>query len=291
MEVVSKKGFYNGCEVGSLEYLQRQAKLVQKFGQKAQIVEASKEEKETQAEAKKGEGNVAISAKDYLTAVQCYTRAIEISPNGPNTHVYYSNRAAAYCYLNQHDLSVEDCESAISLKKDYTKAYSRLGLSNFHLGRYEEAVLAYEKLVELEPTNKSHQEELRKAKKKLEKSSAPSSSSSSTAPDLSAMAGLMGGGGGGNAGLDAILKNPKMKNAFDKMGGMEGLSSLMKDPSMMAMAQNMMKNPAMMQQAMSMMGGGGGDLPDLSSLAGDLGDNSSSSKKGGKKPFTGFDDA
>ena len=42
---------------------------------------------------------------------------------------------------------------------------------------------------------------------------------------------------------------------------MDGLAGLMKDPQMMAMAQNMMKNPAMLQQAMSMMGGGAGGAP------------------------------
>jgi small glutamine-rich tetratricopeptide repeat-containing protein alpha len=296
VDMVTQKGFYNDCEENSLEYLQRRAKLVQKFNQIATKPEPMKQELELKAEEKKTIGNAAMTSKDYEKALKLYTEAIELSPDGPNSHVYYSNRAAAYCYTNQHELSVLDCESAIALKSDYVKAYSRLGFSNFFLGRLEEAVAAYEKAVSLEPTNKENLEALRKAKKKLEKStssateSIPTSSSSSNMPDLSALVGLMSGGTDAPPGLDGMLKNPKMKEAFDKMGGMNGLSNLMKDPNMMAVAQNLMKNPAMVQQAMSMFGNEG--IPDLSAL----GENTSSSgnadnkTKGGKIPFKGFED-
>ena len=316
-ELVTSKGFFNGCEEGSLDYLQRQAKLVNKFNKKTVTVQAANvAEKEKEADEKKTLGNTAIANKDYPEAIRYYTEAIELLPNGASSHVYYCNRAAAYCYLNQHEFSIEDCESAIKLNDKYAKAYSRLGLSNFFLGRYEEAVSAYEKLVELEPTNTNHQDELRKAKKKLDKKSLASSSNSSLGRSTSNNGTAAGAGGAPPAALDGLLKNPQMKNAFDKMGGLEGLSEIMKDPAMMAMAQNMMKDPKMMQQAMSMMGGAGGgggpagDLPDLSALmggaagggtmnddgagAGAAGAPSSSSSSGGKKkkqPFKGFEDA
>lgn len=304
VEVVSAKGFFDGCEEGSLDFLQRQAKLVTKFSQKAASAGPTREELEAQAEEKKTLGNSAMTAKDYELAIKYYTEALDLSSDGANSHVYYSNRAAAYCYTNQHELSVLDCEAAIQLKDDFTKAYSRLGFSNFALQRYEEAVAAYEKVAALEPDNKDHQETLRKAKKKLEKAgqvSTPSSTSASGgAPDLSALAGLLGknGGAGGSgkmpSGLESVLKNPSMKDAFDKMGGMDGLSSLMKDPAMMAMAQNMMKNPAMMQQAMSMMNGGDPSaMPDMAGLAEALGSSSTSSSAGSKskkQPFKGFEE-
>ena len=311
VDVVSAKGFFDGCEEGSLDFLQRQAKLVSKFSQKAASVGPSREELEAQAEEKKTLGNSAMTTKDYELAIKYYSEALNLSPEGPNSHVYYSNRAAAYCYTNQQELSVLDCEAAIKLKDDFTKAFSRLGFSNFALQRYEEAVAAYEKVAQLEPDNKDHQETLRKARKKLEKSnqvstSSTSSSSSGGAPDLSALAGLLGknGGGGGSggqmpAGLEGMLKNPSMKDAFDKMGGMDGLSSLMKDPSMLAMAQNMMKNPAMMQQAMSMMNGGDpSSMPDLAGLAdsfggasgGSMPTSSSAGSKSKKQPFKGFEE-
>ena len=313
VEVVSKKGFFEGTEVGSVEYLERQAKLVAKYKERALKAESAVEENEKKAEEKKVQGNAAISAKEYETAIELYTEALALSPDGPNAHIYYSNRAAAYTFLGDHQHAVDDCEASLLLKGDYAKAYSRLGLSYYHLGRYEESVAAFEHLVELEPDNKASKEELRKARKKLDSTSQKQAAtvkgagtpSSSAKPDLSALASMMGGGGddSGAPGLAGLMNNPMMKQAMDKAGGPAGIANLMKDPSMMAMAQQVMQNPALMQQAMQMMGGGAGGaggMPDLSSLAGLMGgaggagvpssSSSSSSSKKGKQPFRGFED-
>jgi small glutamine-rich tetratricopeptide repeat-containing protein alpha len=156
----------------------------------------------------------------YEEAIQHYTDAIEISSDGPNSHIYYSNRAAAYCLVNDYELAAEDCESSIALKSDFAKAYSRLGLCCYHLNRYNDAVSAYEKLVEIEPENAQYKEDLRKAKKKAasklsvaKSSSSSSSPSSSEIPDLSSLA------GGIPPGLAGMMNNnPKMKQV--QYGGM-----------------------------------------------------------------------
>jgi small glutamine-rich tetratricopeptide repeat-containing protein alpha len=305
VEVVEKKGYFQGTEKGSLEFLMRQAKLIKKFKEKAlQSAGPTQAELESQAEDLKFKGNTAINAKDFDSAAKLYSEALKLTPEGPNSHVYYSNRAAAYCHLNRYQDAVDDCHSSIALVPDYVKAFSRLGLSNFFLEKYEDAVEAYERAVELEPDNKSSQDSLRQARNKLKKTVKSTSVAESPAggmPDMSALAGMMGGGGGG-AGLAGMMNNPNMKQAMDQMGGSAGLASLMKDPQMMAMAQQMMKDPSMMQKAMSMLGGaggGGGDMPDMSALAGMMGGaggnspaapSSSSSKTGAKKPFTGFEE-
>lgn len=133
--VVAKKGFFEGAEVGSVEYLQRQAKLVQKFKSRQNNEVASAAELERQAEEKKGLGNAAIVAKDYLGAVAYYTEALELSADGPNSHIYHCNRAAAHCHLNDYIEAVEDCNASIALQPSYVKAYSRLGLANYFLER------------------------------------------------------------------------------------------------------------------------------------------------------------
>ena len=133
--LVSKKGFFEGAEVGSVEYLQRQAKLVQKFKSRQNNEVASAAELERQAEEKKGQGNTAIVAKDYLGAVAYYTEALELSADGPNSHIYHCNRAAAHCHLNDYIEAVEDCNASIALQPTYVKAYSRLGLANYFLER------------------------------------------------------------------------------------------------------------------------------------------------------------
>lgn len=308
MDVVKQKGYFDGTEPGSLEYLQRQAKLVMKFKEKAAAAGPSTTaDKEKLAEEKKGLGNNAISSKNYEGAVQLYTEALELSPDGPQSHVYYCNRAAAHCHLNNYIEAVEDCQASVALVPDYVKAFSRLGLANYFLERYEEAVEAYERALELEPDNKATKTSLTQAKNKItdldRKSAQPPSSSSSSssrgtaagggAPDMSALAGMLGGGGGGGLppGLAGMMGNPAMKSAMDRVGGADGLANLMKDPQMMAMAQQMMKDPKAMKQAMAMMSGveGGGDMPDMSAMMGMMG-GSSSSGKGKKGPFKGFED-
>ncbi len=317
VDAVVARGYFEGTTEGSVEYFERYAKLMNKFAQKtgntttaasssstpsssgATTSNLSKEEAEKQAEELKLKGNAAINAKDYPAAIAAYTEALNLSPEGPNSHVYFSNRAAAYCHMNKYQEAVDDCLSSVTLSPDYVKAYSRLGLSYFFLEKYQEAVDAYERAAEIEPDNKATQDSLRQARNKLKKVKAKEAE------------GQVAGGAGAGAGLGGmpnmagLMGNPAMKKALDQVGGPAGLSNLMKDPQMMAMAQQMMKDPQMMQQAMSMLGGGGGGaggMPDFSALAGMMGGMggappsssssapSSSSAKGGKKAFKGFEE-
>lgn len=287
-DAVVKRGYFDGAEEGSLEHLQRSARLLHKYREKVVNAGPSKTELEAQAEEEKIKGNTAINSKDYPGAINHYSEALKLSAEGPNSHVYYCNRAAAYCHTNQYQLAVDDCLTSIALSPDYVKAYSRLGLAYYFMEKFQDAIDAYERAVELEPDNKSIQESLRQARTKAKKVANKSSvtPAASGAEDLPGLSGLMG--------------NPNMKRALDQMGGASGLSSLMKDPQMMAMAQQMMKDPKMMQQAMSMLGGGGGGgMPDLSALAGMMGglggdappsSSSAPSSSSGKKQFRGFEE-
>jgi len=109
-----------------------------------------------QAEEKKNAGNAAIQKQNYNAAVRHYSDAIDLVPQGETSYVYYSNRAAAHCYLNNYESAVEDCQNSLALNSTYTKAHSRLGLAYYHLENYEKSVEAYAKCVELEPKVKSH---------------------------------------------------------------------------------------------------------------------------------------
>ena len=273
-DAVKKKGFYKGVEEGSVEYLQRQAKLVAKFVEKSKAAAPDTAGDEARAEECKGLGNAAVTAKDFAGAIEHYTKAIDLSPAGPNSHVYYSNRAAAHCHTSDYKSAINDCETSIAIEPTYVKALARLGLANYFEGNYEASISAYEKAVTIEPGNKSSQDALTKAKAKLRKQNAVAATSSTGGmggaggmPDMSALAGMMGGMGGGGGGMGDMLKNPAMMGMAQKM---------MQNPAMMAKAQEMMKDPNAMQQAMKMMGGaggaGGGGMPDMSALAGMMGD-------------------
>ncbi len=62
---------------------------------------------------------------------------------------------------------------------------------------------------------------------------------------------VMKDGGGGLTGM--LMRNSPLKGAIEKMGGMENVEKMMKDPKMMEMVQNMMKNPEMMAKAQDAM--------------------------------------
>mmetsp|Transcript_4297 Transcript_4297/g.7312 ORF Transcript_4297/g.7312 Transcript_4297/m.7312 type:complete len:387 (+) Transcript_4297:52-1212(+) len=261
VETVSKKGYFADAEEGSVEYLRRHAKVVTKFQNKVDGAKASKSSSDQSglADEKKAEGNSLLSKKKFKEAIACYSEAINLSPNGPSSHIYFCNRAAARCHIQEYREAIVDCEDSIERNKSYAKAYSRLGLAHFFLKEYTQSITAYEECLRLEPSNKSVQESLEQAKTAKAKEQSVSDRAPpapSGMPDLSALAGMMGGAGGG-------------------AGGMPDIASLMQNPQMMSMAQEMMKNPAMMQQAMSMMGGGGaggpGGMPDMSALAGMMG--------------------
>jgi len=77
-----------------------------------------------EAETLKAAGNKSMTNKDYGGAISNYTEAIQLSPKNP---VYYSNRAAAYSQIGQHDKAIEDANEAIKCDAKFGKAYSRLG--------------------------------------------------------------------------------------------------------------------------------------------------------------------
>ena len=76
------------------------------------------------ADKLKAEGNAKLAAGDCHAAIDCYTRAIELSSDNP---IYYSNRAAAYSKVGENVQAVADCEAALKIDPNYAKAYSRLG--------------------------------------------------------------------------------------------------------------------------------------------------------------------
>lgn len=241
-----------------------------------------------ESENLKGKGNAAMQRKDYQGAVDAYTQALEISPLNP---IYLSNRAAAYSAKSEHQLANNDAELATATDPKYTKAWSRLGLARFALGDAKGSMEAYQRGIEAEGSGGS--EAMKKgyetAKRRVEQEastadadegddeetdrSASPSAPGGGMPDLGSLASMLGGGGGGGG------------------GGMPDLSSIMQNPMMRQMAQNLMSNPDAMNNIMQNpqlrnmasrfgggagggqegggAGGGGGGMPDMSALMND----------------------
>eukprot|EP00771_Trimastix_marina_P000011 gnl/Trimastix_PCT/1006.p2 GENE.gnl/Trimastix_PCT/1006~~gnl/Trimastix_PCT/1006.p2 ORF type:complete len:275 (+),score=96.10 gnl/Trimastix_PCT/1006:48-827(+) len=108
------------------------------------------EQRKAEALRFKEQGNAALQSKDYQTAVQQYTRAIELDPNN---HIFRSNRSAAYFSMNLFEKAVEDANWCVELKPDWSKGYYRKGIAHKELGQIYEARLAFRKGLERDPGN------------------------------------------------------------------------------------------------------------------------------------------
>ena len=238
---------------------------------------APTEAQKKEAEQLKSQGNAAMAKKDYVAAIDLYSKALAIIPGNP---IFLSNRAAAYSASKDHESARADAEAAVAADPKYTKAWSRLGLARFALGDARGSMEAYGKGIEYEGNGGS--EAMKKgyetAKKRVAEIEAGDDAEDDEVtergapgmgaggmPDLSSLAGMFGGGGGAGG-----------------AGGMPDLSSIMSNPMFASMAQNLMSNPDMMNNLMSnprirdmanQFGAGGGadgaGAPDLSSLMSD----------------------
>jgi ubiquitin len=119
-----------------------------------------------EAEALKSLGNAAMGKKDYLKAIELYTKALAITPGAA---VYLSNRAAAHLSSKNYAAACADAEAAVAADPKYAKAWVRLAVARLVLGDARGSVDAYTKGIEYEGHGGSEatKKGLEAAKKKL----------------------------------------------------------------------------------------------------------------------------
>ncbi len=82
------------------------------------------------AVAAKEDGNQRFAAKDYDGALACYSRALALDPEGPQAHVFYSNRASCWAALGQWAQAKEDAQACVALadkaQQPFPKGWLRL---------------------------------------------------------------------------------------------------------------------------------------------------------------------
>lgn len=84
---------------------------------------------------------------DYDCWITNLTKAIELNPNGWG---YYSIRGNAYKYKADYINALNDHLKALELKP-IDSTYRDLGDDYFHMKKYDEAIKAYSKAIELSP--------------------------------------------------------------------------------------------------------------------------------------------
>ncbi|KAL2326794.1 hypothetical protein Fmac_020221 [Flemingia macrophylla] len=88
-------------------------------------------------------GNDLFKSERFTEACSAYGDGLRLDPSNS---VLYCNRAACWFKLGQWERSIEDCNQALCIQPNYTKAILRRAASNSKLERWEEAVKDYELL-------------------------------------------------------------------------------------------------------------------------------------------------
>lgn len=102
------------------------------------------------AEQEKELGNDYFKKGDYSQAMKHYTEAIKRNPDDPKL---YSNRAACYTKLAAFDLGLKDCDKCCKLDPKFIKGWIRKGKILQGMQQHSKALTAYQKALELDPSN------------------------------------------------------------------------------------------------------------------------------------------
>ncbi|KAL9225495.1 hypothetical protein vseg_001412 [Gypsophila vaccaria] len=117
--------------------------------QKQALPEVSHEAKKKASEEKSHADN-AFKRKDFASAIDAYTRAIE---QDPTDAALFSNRSLCHIRLGQADQALADAKSCRSLRPNWAKACYREGAALRLLERFEDAANAFYEGVQLDPEN------------------------------------------------------------------------------------------------------------------------------------------
>ncbi|KAM9311700.1 RNA polymerase II-associated protein 3 [Gastrophryne carolinensis] len=122
---------------------------------------------QAKALAEKEKGNNFFRAGKYDEAIQSYTKGMNADPYNA---VLPTNRASAFFRLKKYAVAESDCNLAIALDRDYSKAYARRGAARLALKNLLGAKEDYEKVLALDPNNFDATNELKKINKELQAS-------------------------------------------------------------------------------------------------------------------------
>ncbi|CAD6260162.1 unnamed protein product [Miscanthus lutarioriparius] len=116
-------------------------------------MEVTEEERKASAQKEKEAGNAAYKRKDFDTAIQHYTKAMELDDEDIS---YITNRAAVYLEMGKYDECIKDCDKAVErgrgLHADFkmiSRALTRKGTALAKLAKssqdYDAAIETFQK--------------------------------------------------------------------------------------------------------------------------------------------------
>ena len=166
------------------------------------------------ADAEKELGNVQFKQGNYEQAIVHFSKAIDLGGN----HVLYSNRSACFCGLRKYEEALSDATKCIEMKSDWGKGYGRKGAALHGLGRFDAAIEAYEKGLDVEPGLAMLTKGLEDAKREANRDK----------------------GAGGMGGLGNVFAAP---DVISKIATNPQTAGFLADPSFMMKIQELQRNP------------------------------------------------
>jgi len=124
----------------------------------------SHEDSPFDVEAEKALGNECFRSKQYMLAIQHYSRCIAHDKTNP---VYPSNRAMAHLKMGAYEDAEQDCNLALGIDPCNVKALLRRGAARAGLESYQEAAEDYSRVLAIEPGNLQAKEQLLRLRKVL----------------------------------------------------------------------------------------------------------------------------
>jgi len=127
-------------------------------GVKKEVTDKEKEE----AENVKNEANSFFKDGKYESAIELYTKAININPNVP---AYYGNRSICNIKLECFGSALIDANEAIKIDRKYIKGYYRRAAANMALGKFKLSLRDYEAVAKVCPNDKDARSKYNECKK------------------------------------------------------------------------------------------------------------------------------
>jgi len=207
----------------------------------------------------KAKGNAAFSAQSFDEAIKHFTEAIG---HDPTDHVFFSNRSACFASLEKFEKALEDGKECVKLKPDWPKGYTRKGLAEFFLEKYDDSADTYKAGLKLSPEDAGMKEGLKKAM-----DAKYNVAGSGVQQPSKGGGGGKGGGKGGQMTLDpAVLagmaqKNPKIAEYMKDAALMQKLNMVLQmsqggneQMQQQMLMQMMQSDPRLLEMYMALQG-------------------------------------
>lgn len=150
--------------------------------QKKQLDSLIEKKNEASVDEWKALGNCFFGQNSYLSAIKCYTKALERQKADPPSSdverkkynaevaILLSNRSASYLKSSMFSgpaMALKDAQEAIALNPSWPKGFLRVGDAQFNRKHFDDAQAAYEMALKLDPNCEAAKISLKAATKEL----------------------------------------------------------------------------------------------------------------------------